>query len=367
MNIKKNSELLEQTNNLLFPLKGGGIIFYNSLKLLYIRLKYYSYLLQYNQENIIIPDFCSITRDDGIYCWRREGSSIYTSSGVFDDGALYLKGVFSSDGILIIGGYSDKKVRIYQIANGSPPTFNLLDTYSHQGTAVYHCFLYNSENVICLDNAGYAKKYNFQTRQESAFYYNPGEALYSGIQTMDKLVVIINGDTAKIYILDEYGNQINIHTYSSPSDTYEIAEVRRNILLSADKESVYLHDIKDPNNIPTSIRVFIEDFYYSIISLKNNEGGFAIGGNRDSKGFVDIYHLSEHNIPTRIKTKGAIEGTGCSIYSIKELITWTIIFGGPSGCEVICLWNYAAWPEQGPECWDSQPTHKVNDFIALPE
>ena len=140
--------------------------------------------------------------------------------------------------------------------------------------------------------------------------------------------------------------------------------------MTADSDSVYLHDIQDPyNSIPTSLQLLTTDYYYSIISLKSHEGGFAIGGGRksgDNKGFVDIYHLSEDKIAISITTSGTIEGNGCMIFSIKELKTRTIVFGG-SSCEEICLWNYAAWPEQYPECWADQTSNDILDFITIPE
>ena len=245
--------------------------------------------------------------------------------------------------------------------------FNLLATHSHIST-VYSCFLHNYENAICVDAAGYTKKYNFQTQQQSDFYYTGNDGLYSGIQIMDKLVILGKLSGGKIYILDEYGNHINSHQYSSSSTVSEIAEVRRNILLTVDKYSVYLHDIYNPYNIPPSVQLLTGDRYSSIVSLKSNEGDFAIGGKRINggkfKGYVDIYHLVIYSAH-RIKTKGAIEGEDCAISALVELRTRVIVFGCDSDCNVICLWNYAVWPEQEPECWDDQTTYGIYDFIAL--
>ena len=368
-NIEKNSEILEQTVNLLFPLNSENIILRNSWKLLHAQTNYYFNQVQYLiQENTALEKLCSITQNDGIYCWRREGND-YISSHVVDAGSQHNKGVVSVDGILIMAGYIANNVKIYNITKDTPPTFNLLSTHPHTNY-ILSCFLHNYENAICSDWAGYSKKYNLHTLQQSDFYYSGGKGIYSGIQTMDKLVILGGLDEGKIYILDEYGNQINTHSFSSIASIFEITEVRRNILLTANAGSgCYLHNIQDPYNIPDSIHLITGDRYSTVISLKSNEGDFAIGGWRnsgDKKGFVDIYHLFEDYTLMSIKTY-IIETINCDIYTIKELRTKIIVFGGDSDCEVICLWNYAAWPEQDPVCWNDKTADYIIDFIALPE
>ena len=329
MNIENNSNILEQTANLLFPLTSKIILLHNSWKLLHSQFNYYFNQLQYNiQDNSVVNDFCSITSSDGIYCWRRV-NNIYSSSYVVNPGPLYTrKAALILNGIAIIPG--ERKVYIYKLTKGPPPTFTKLATHSHTSGDVNACFLHNYENAICVDYTGYAKKYNYQTLQQSDFYYT-NTKFATGIQTKDKLVVLGTEEGGKIYILEEYGNYINSQLYLSTSAVHDIAEVRRGILMTADVESVYSHNIKDPYNILTSQQLFSGDKYYSIISLKSHEGDFAVGGIRDSgdsKGFVDIYYLSEENVLTLIKSKEAMERTNCRIFVITELGVGTIVLQG---------------------------------------
>ena len=236
---------------------------------------------------------------------KKEGNK-YISSQVVGDGSKHHNDVLSLDKIAIVAGDTDNNVKIYNITKDIPPKFNLLTTHECEGK-VNFCFLYNYENAICVDNVGYVKKYNFVTLQQSDLYY-ADSGLYSGIQTIYKLIVVGASSIGKIYILDKYGTQINTHTFSISPLKVSVAEVRRNIILTADISGVYLHNITDPYNIPDSTQLFTGNLYYIIISLKSNEGDFAIGGHRMSvnKGFVDIYSLSEGNILKTSKDRGKL-------------------------------------------------------------
>ena len=146
------------------------------------------------------------------------------SSTHISDGSVHMKGAINLDGIAIIAGNNNQNVKIYNITKGSPPTFNILATKIHTNH-VYSCFLHNYENAICIDSAGYAMKYNLHTLLQSDFYYAGNEALYSGIQTRDKLVILGDLFGGKIYILDEYGNQIDIHLYPSSGKSMKLQKL----------------------------------------------------------------------------------------------------------------------------------------------
>ena len=150
------------------------------------------------------------------------------------------------------------------------------------------------------------------------------------------------------------------------NNAYQIAEVRENILITADWFTASLHDSQ---NLGPSLKLTGIGNYWTITVLESNLGDFAIGGKslNTNLGFVYIEHLEVDNQTiTNLKYVDNIQGTNCVIRTIKELKRGTIIFGGDSGCEEMCLWNYAAIPSQLPLCWDDQTNGYIYDIVGVP-
>ena len=253
----------------------------------------------------------------------------------------------------------------------------LLDSFSHTNI-VSECFFKNSVSAICCDDDGYIKEYDLSNPNyiptPQVFNKSALDYIYSCMQTKDKKQIIAGGWN-KWYILDaEDGTLQNTLEYSVNGgfELEQIAEVRENILITAEGSSISLHNSQ---NIGPSIRLpnigafmGMPDIahYYSVIALESNLGDFAIGGG-NGLGFVYIEHLEENNQTiTTIKYVDNIQGNGCVILVIKELKRGTIIFGGSVNCEEMCLWNYVAIPNQLPLCWDDQTGSRIYDIVGVP-
>ena len=321
--------------------------------------------------------FCSVTDYDGIYSWRQisvtkknkyKGTQIY-STGL----SLHSKGALNFEGIYIAAGYFDKNAKIYNITislNSVRPKIQLLKTFNAtHADCVTSCFIFNTTYAICVDRFGYSYKYNLQALTQEVFYHNKKARFWSGIQTSEGLIVIGALFEGKLHILDEQGQLIHIHQYESTGKVCEIAEIHKNILITADEDSgAYLHDIKDPLHLVSLKLLDQSKIYNSIIVLTSNLGDFAIGGRRRMKGFVDIYHLnigdSMNMTATLIKSKEDIWSKECNINIIKEIKPRVLLFGGNYACQ-ICLWNYFAWPPEQPLCWENQSNSGIIDFFSF--
>ena len=286
------------------------------------------------------------------------------------------RGEMNEEGIYVAAGYSSK---IYDMKFYNYPDHKIkfLQSFSHSG-GVSECFFKNSVCAICCDYDGDIKEYNLNNPHSipTPTIFNKTTNLTnltSCMITKDKKYIIAGGEATKLYILDAEGTILH-HTlhYSANGGWYteQIAEVRPNILVTADVWTASLHDIGDIQNIPTSIKLPHVGWYRSVIALESNPGDFAIGGWASSTpylGFVYIHHLEEDNQTiTTLKYVDNIQGDGCDILVIKELKRGTIIFGGDDDCDEMCLWNYAAISSQDPLCWDYQTDEYIEDIVGVP-
>ena len=193
------------------------------------------------------------------------------------------------------------------------------------------------------------------------------------MQTKDKRYIVAGGYQNKLYILDaEDGTLLNTLDYplNGPGYVFQIAEVRPNILITADDNKASLHDIRDIQNIPPSLKLpDIGNRYRTVIALESNPGDFAIGVNSSSTssnfpyGFVYIQHLGDDN--QTLTTINYAKRRLIYINFIKEIKRGTIIFDG-SIFNLICLWNYAAILSQDPLCWNKQTTSDIYDILQVP-
>ena len=348
-------------------LKSQMILYQNFMNL-------YMNLYKWQRETSYIRAFCTVTWLEGIFYWEFDkNSKTYKSTQMIQGGNenQHHKGEMSSNGIFVVGGYFNNVVKFYNMntLNDLIPKIELLKTVSHTGN-VMNCFVQNYTYVICIDKAGYAMKYDLISLEETNSFSLIGGSFRTGIETIDKHIII--GEIGKFHILDKNLNLLKSHEYSSTIEINEFAEVRKNILVTVDWISgCYLHDITDKLN-PTTFKLLIdEEAYASIIALKSNVGDFAVGGKRiiDNLGLVAIYHLTkDSNEVIFIKSKERLPGdsSSCNISEIKELKSGSIIFGGTRFCLNICLWNYAASPEQELLCWPDQSVNNLYDFTGIP-
>ena len=356
-------ENILNTKNELFLIQNSAQLFY--------------FKQWYTLTNSISHQFFTVTYTDGIFLWEyAKESEEYKSNQMIANGYSedHRRGEMNEEGIYVAAGYDNKNVKIYDMKYNNYPDhkIKLLSTFSHSDW-VSECFFKNPVSAICCDFDGYIKEYDLSNPHSmptpTIFNTTNLSELRSCMETKDKKYIIAGGDK-KLYILDaEAGTLIYILLYSANGGWYvqQIAEVRPNILVTVDVYTASLHDIRDIQNIPTSIKLPDIGDYYSVIALESNPGDFAIGGKTSSTllGFVYIHHLEEDNqIITTLKYVDNIQGSYCDIFVIKELKRGSIIFGGDNACAEMCLWNYAANPHQDPLCWDDQTG--ISDIVDGP-
>ena len=355
---------IKNTKNELFLMQSSAQLFY-----------FKQWYRNHAQTSPIPLQFFAVTYEDGIYFWEYEEVSeeynhlqmiSYAQSGKLRRGEM------NDEGIYVTAGVSSRNVKIYDMKYYNYPEhkIQLLDSFSHTEN-VWECFFKNSVSAICCEGDGYIKEYDLSKPNSiptpQVFNKTALDRLYSCMQTKDKKQIIAGGEN-KLYILDaEDGTLQNTLDYSANGGGYvsQIVEVRENILITADISTASLHDSQ---NMGPSFKLPVIGEYCTVIALESNLGDFAIGGQSSNTGlgFVYIDHLEEDNQTiTNLKYVDNIQGIGCYIIVIKELKRGTIIFGGSVDCEM-CLWNYAAIPNQLPLCWDDQADNGIYDIVGVP-
>ena len=364
--ISNMERIIKNTKNELFLMKNSAQLFY---------------FKQWNRNHALtspIPlQFFAVTYNDGIYFWEYEEiSEEYNQLQMisFEQSGYHRRGEMNEKGIYVSAGSGSKNVKIYDMKYYNYPEhkIQLLDSFSHTN-GVWECFFKNSVSAICCDWDGYIKEYDLSNPNSiptpTVFNKTALDGLISCMQTMDKKQIIAGGFN-KLYILDaEDGSLQNTIDYSANggSSVEQIAEVRENILITADHYTASLHDSQ---NMGPSFKLTDIGWYLTVIALKSNLGDFAIGGETSNTnlGFIYINHLEEDNQTIiNLKYVDNIQGDSCAIYVIKELKRGTIIFGGEEyTCTEMCLWNYAAIPNQLPLCWDDQTGSNIWDIVGVP-
>ena len=356
---------IKNTKNELFLMQSSAQLFY---------------FKQWNRNHALtspIPlQFFAVTDGDGIYFWEyEEVSEEYNHLQMisFAQSGRHNRGEMNEEGIYVSAGRSSNNVKIYDMKYYNYPEhkIKLLDSFSHTNW-VEECFFKNSVSAICCDVDGYIKEYDLSNPNSiptpQVFNKTALDRLYSCMQTKDKKQIIAGGEN-KLYILDaEDGTLQNTLDYSANGGyaAHQIAEVRENILITADSYTASLHDSQ---NMSPSLKLNVLGEYYTVIALESNLGDFAIGGVSSNTilGFASIEHLEVDNQTiTNLKYVDNIQGLACFIMIIKELKRGTIIIGGDGNCEEMCLWNYVAIPNQLPRCWSTQTTYTILDIVGVP-
>ena len=343
----------------------------------------YSQQLKYFIFTNPLPlEFFTATWSDGIDLWKYDkesGGYNPTNLIEYSKSGKHRRGEMNKDGIYIAPGYYDPNVKIYDMKYYNYPDnkIQLIRNFSHTDH-VRECFLRNSVTALCCGTDGYIKTYNLTDP-----YSIPDPTIFkktttlspiiSCMQTQDKKHIITVG-YSMLYILDaDNGTLKNTQNFTSNGGryTWQIAEIKPNILITTNENTASLHDIRDPHNLSHPIKLHDIGFYSSVLSLNNNPGDFAIGGrsSRTNLGFVYILHLEEDNQTIiTLKSIDNIQGTALIILTIKELKRGTILFGGgyATSKKVMCLWNYFVLPSQEPLCWDDQTASNIWDILEIP-
>ena len=363
----------ERSKNELF-LKSRAQLFYmkqlpNSYQLFYFK----DWFITQARNSPNPLQFFTKTDNIGIYFWEYDCvSEEYNSLQMLTEveSGEHNRGQMNDEGIYVAAGSSSNNVYIYDMKYYNYPDhkIQLLHSSLHSNS-VNECFFKNSVSAICCDNDGYLKEYdlsNLEVLPPPTIIYNSSKGLKSCMQTKDKKHIVA-GLQNELYILDAEGSLQHTLDYGLNEGWYvsQIAEIRANILATVDYNRTSIHDIRDLENIPPSVKLpDVGKYYKSVVALESNPGDFAIGGqsvNTDN-GFVYILHLEEDNQTVNtLKSADNIEGNFCVIQVIKELKTGVIVFGGDTDCTVVCLWNYDA-PDLAPSCW-GHPTSTIWDIL----
>ena len=366
-NLERN---IKNTKQELFLTQISAQLFY---------LKQWNYIL----TSPIPLEFFTVTEDDGLSLWEYDKvSEEYNPLQMiaYEQSGNYRRGGMNEEGIYVAAGYMSNNTKIYDMKYYNYPDhkIKLLNSFSHSNY-VTECFIRNSGSALCCDSDGYIKEYDLShpLSLPSPVVFNKIALtnLYSCMETNDKKYIIA-GSYQKLFILNaEDGTLLHTLHYPQNGGNYagQIAEVRQNILVSADYWAASLHDITNIQNIPSSVPLFEIDFgeYHTVIALKSNAGDFAIGGwsGHSGYGFVSIEHLEEDNKTiTTLKYAEIIQENRCEIWVIKEIKKGIIIFGGSKilgGCRDICLWEYAAIPSLHHLCWADQTNSCIYDILQV--
>ena len=336
----------------------------------------------FNLTNPLPLEFFTATWGDGIDLWKyntETGKYSPTKMIEFDKSGRHRRGEMNEDGIYLAPGYYHHNVKIYDMKYYNYPDkkIQLLGIFPHSDN-VHECFFKNSVTALCCDFIGYIKEYNVTNPQSipEVTIFNKTTAmtqLSSCMQTGDKKYIIAGGDSI-LYILDVKDGTLKYtqkYTANGGGLVVQIAEVRPNILITANEGTASLHDIRDPQNMPFPRKLLDIGFHLPVIPLKSNPGDFAIGGksSKTNLGFIYIQHLEEDLTITTLKYVENIQGAGLIICTIKEMKRGTILFAGgynTSTRKMMCLWNYSAVPNQDPLCWDDQTSTQIRDIVQVP-
>ena len=259
---------IKNTKNELFLMQSSAQVFY--------------FKQWYRNHALTSPiplQFFAVTGNDGIYFWEyEEVSEEYNHLQMISSSqsGKHRRGEMNKEGICVSAGLSSDNVKIYDMKYYNYPEhkIQLLDSFSHTDY-VWECFFKNSESAICCDQDGYIKEYDLSNPNSiptpQVFNKTTLDALKSCMQTKDKKHIIA-GSYRKLYILDaEDGTLQNTLDYSANGGdyVYQIAEVRENILITADYSTASLHDSQ---NMGPSFKLTDIGYYEAVITLESNLG-----------------------------------------------------------------------------------------------
>ena len=278
------------------------------------------------------------------------------------------RGEMNSRGIYVLPDRYNTNIGFYDLSSfGTSPVIR-----SQSGYGGWNSCGFMDDIAICATRyqSGDIYKYNITNNyeQERIPTNNPsGKGFESILITKEKQ--ILAAYKGCIYIYNSSGHYItnSNHSDSSPtSSMYQMKEIRSNIIITAESNYVYLHDISNTGNIIRHKLLDYDDtktLYLTLEVLEGNTGDIAIGGYTFSSACVELFHLDE-DISTLLpifNRRRKIDIFECSIGIIREIQTGILIFGG---CN-ICTWEYAVIPHKDPICFPHGGSY-ISDIISLP-
>ena len=333
-----------------------------------------------------ITEFFMVTHTKGIYLWSYDPySNEYNSRKVTaDENTVHKRGEMNKEGIYVVAGgfkdiiYNTSQVSIYNMKYYEQPDQNikLLASFNPTDNVPTDCFFFQPTIAMCCYWPGGLYTYNLTDLNSITETLINEETktemkdVRSCMLTQDRHHILLGG-YKMIYILDTKGENLITHRfgYGTKDYVWQMAEIRPNIIISANEDKYWVHDFRDIHNIPSSRKLSSSGYYYTVIPLKSGPGDFAMGSklSDSTDGDVNIAYLEDYNENLLYKVNKAVSCrvTEECIHSIKEIENGAIIFNGYSQ---MCISYYVAPfsdERQVNKCW-SHHSSNVKDYLAVP-
>ena len=301
----------------------------------------------------------NVTQNKYVSC----GSSMSTFGG------QPRRGEKNSRGIYVLPDRDSSNIGFYDLApHGRPPEIRSQSGYGHWGSC---CFL-NEDTVLCAtrstgDIYKYDLKNNYLQHKIANNPANTENCLETILVTKDKH--ILASFRGCIYIYSSSGSYLGKSNSYQTYSINQMKEIRTNVILTAEGDYVYSHNIANPTRTIAKNLLDNSDtqkVYRAIEGLKGNTGKIALGGmaytsKSNYYGYVELFQLSGDNGSLQSIDSKRLDDM-CEIQIIREIMTGMLIFGGNSKCPKICTWEYDACPYQEPICY-SLGGRDIRDII----
>ena len=298
-----------------------------------------------------------ITQSFRVYEYS-EGSSnyIYNMTSMSASG---FRGCGNSAGIYL--SPNGNNAEIYDLSDFTTPP--VVKSQSEGSGWASPCYFLDENTIIsATSSTGIIYKYDV-TNSYAQTTLNAGAAgagVNALIVTKDKnhIVAAMKGT---IFIFNSSTGVLEGTSVGGGSSIFQVnklKEVRTNIILNAQNDVLYLHDISDPSN--TIVRKIFENSetshkYTHIEVLQSGEGNVAIGGmdSATTKANLQLFHLEDDNstltpIPDKYWTEDLLNWY---VFAIYEIHTGLLQFAFDQH-SYICTWEYAVVPHKDPTCFD---------------
>ena len=287
----------------------------------------------------------------GILGWIEQGGSYTPSLLSISSGYKHYKGEYNPDGYYVVGSTSGHPI-VYNMK-----TIKLHKEYSGNYNNVYDCAWQNTTHFVCCDQNDRVSFYEINTTANLSRWTPGGD---------DKkaIIVLISGDI----VVGDKDSDLDIKTttnsYSSNTanedDVYGLAEVRPNMVISAEDDQLYLHNFTTPSNPQRTMLENDSNNKYRSIAKLNATGEFVFGASKSNQPYIEIKRLNTNNSTTEIKTKTVTTSIGI-VFTLYELSNGFLLIGG--SFDKICTWKYKDTPAVNPVCFDRGINSNVVGFI----
>ena len=313
--------------------------------------------LKMNKMGIMRPTeyiikFWSVHEYGGMLGWVEDGGSYAPSPIIINYGYRHYKGESNSDGYYVVGSTSGSPL-VYNMNTGK-----LHQRYKGNKDDVFDCKWQDLTHFACSDDDAKVHFYEINT-QNSIDSWDPegNDSDLKAILVLENGNIVVGDKDSELYI--KYGGSNNTMATDGSDDVQGLAEIKTNLVLSAEDDQLYLINFSNPSS-PNKLELFHESNRFRSILKLTNTGEFAIGGKASSKPKIKIILLNNDNSTTELKSKTVSTAEG-SIYTLLEPTDGLLFIGG--SFEEICTWSYKAIPSQNPLCFDRKLDSKVVGFI----